>query len=115
VYVNLVMHMGSGAAPGAAELTDDGVGGDLLPAGNEDAVQMRVARDNSVTVIDFDHAAIALASPGEDHGAGAGAVDMALIGRRQVEARRDRRAGRNRCAAGTHRAAIAAAAPSRGA
>src|SRR5438874_10131238 len=82
---DLVVHVGAGAAAGAAEKADLLMLGDPLPDRNDVAVKMGVKGGDAVSVIDLDHLAVVAVIAGVGHGPCRGGMNRGHVRRRQVD------------------------------
>src|SRR5579863_2759182 len=81
---DLVVNMRAGAATGAPEFTDLDMGADSLTARDKYTMKMGITRDNSMSVIDLDHAARFSARARKHHSARSGAVNGRPIRAREI-------------------------------
>src|SRR5437016_3796979 len=96
---DLIVHVGAGAAAGAAEKADLLMLGDPLPDRDDVAVKMGVKGGDAVSVIDLDHLAVVAVIPGVGHGPRRGGVNRRHVGRRQIDPGMKGRAAIERIAA----------------
>src|SRR5579872_281981 len=105
VETNFVKEMGAGAAAGAAQLGDLRVCRDMLAHRHQNSMKMGIERDNAVTMVDFDRAAVTFFPAREDDDAWRGAIDQRAVRRVEIDAGVEFRASIERIVPRTERAA----------